>query len=149
MAQIFTKETCLPNGIKICNVQLFGTYWDHVWAILGPCFGHFYTIFASRCLKWLKISPNSHACQIKEYSLKFNYQDHIGAIFGHIRAMFGLFVQNICLWMPEIAQIFTQESCMPNRRIPFNVQLLGSYLGLVWAILGPCFGYFYIIFASI
>ena len=38
--------------------------------------------------------------------------------------------------MPEMAQIFTEESCMLNRRVFFNVQLLGPYWGHVWAILG-------------
>ena len=50
--------------------------------------------------------------------------------------------------MPEMAQILTGKSCKPNRRIPFNVKLFGPYEGHVWAILGPCFGYFYYIFAA-
>ena len=37
---------------------------------------------------------------------------------------------------------------MPNRRILLNVNLLGPYCGNVLAILGPCFSYFYNIFAS-
>ena len=50
--------------------------------------------------------------------------------------------------MPEMVKIFTGESSKPNRRIPLIVKLLGSYKGHVWAMLGPCFGYFYNIFAS-
>ena len=49
--------------------------------------------------------------------------------------------------MPEMAQIFTQESCIPNRRKTFNVELSGPYFCHVWAILGPCLSYFYNIFA--
>ena len=118
-------------------------------AILGPCLGYLYKRFACGCLKLLKFSLKSHACQIEEYPLMFNYCDHIGPYLGHVKAMFGLYVQYLCLWMPEIVQMFTKESCIPNRRIPFNVQLLGPYFGHVWATLGPCFGYFYIVFASI
>ena len=45
----------------------------HVWAILGPCFGYFYNIFASRCLKWLKLLLISHAPQIEESDLTHIY----------------------------------------------------------------------------
>ena len=77
--------------------------------------------------------------------------DHIRAMFapyqghvlGHIGAMFLLFLQYLCFQVHEIAIIFTEESCMTNRRIPFNVKLLGPYMGHVWAITGPCFAYFY------
>ena len=50
--------------------------------------------------------------------------------------------------MHEMAQIFTGESCKPKRRIPFSVKLFGPFKGHVWPILGPCFGYFYPIYAS-
>ena len=50
--------------------------------------------------------------------------------------------------MPKMVKIFTGESCKPNRRIPLSVKLLGSYEGHVWAISGPCFGYFYNILAK-
>ena len=45
-------------------------------------------------------------------------------------------------------QMLTGESYNQNRRIPINVKLLEQYKGHVWAILGPCFDYFYNIFAS-
>ena len=67
---------------------------------------------------------------------------------GHIRAMFGLFLQYHGFYMTQMAQICTGESCKPNREIPINFKLLGPYKGHVWAIFGPCFGYFYNIFAS-
>ena len=86
------------NLVKIFNnVASLGPYWGHVLAILGSCLGCFHNIFASRCLKLLKCSRKSHACQIEEYSLIFNCWDHID--------------------------------------------------GCVWPTLGPCFGYFYNIFA--
>ena len=48
------------------------------------------------------------------------YCSIIGTIFGscldHIRAMFWLFLQYRCFYMPEMAQIFTEESCMSNRK---------------------------------
>ena len=71
----------------------------------------------------------------------------LGPCLGHIRAMFGPFLYNLCFQMPEMAKIFTIQSCMPNRRILFKVQLLGPYWGHIWAILGPCLGYLYKIFA--
>ena len=50
--------------------------------------------------------------------------------------------------MPEMAQIFTEESCMPSRRLLINFQLSRQYWVHVWAIWGSWFGYFYNIFAS-
>ena len=49
--------------------------------------------------------------------------------FGHIRAMFWLFQQYLCLLMPDMAQIFTGETYKPNRGIPINVKLLEPYKG--------------------
>ena len=72
----------------------------------------------------------------------------LGPCLGHIRAMFWLFLQQLCFQMHEMAQIFTGESCKPNRRIPFSVKLFGPYKGHVWPILGPCFVYFYNMLAS-
>ena len=72
----------MPNRIILLNEQLLGPYWGHVWTILGPCFGYLYNIFACRCLKWLKFSLKSHACQAEDYSLISNYPDHIGSMFG-------------------------------------------------------------------
>ena len=63
-----TEVAQIPQerDMHILECLLFGTtFLGHVWAILGPCFGYFYYIFASKCLKWLKISPKSHACQIR------------------------------------------------------------------------------------
>ena len=82
MAQIFTGESHKPNRRIPLNVKLFGPYKGRVWAILGPCFGYFYNIFASRCLKWLKFSLDRHAFQIGEYESMSNYWDHIRAMFG-------------------------------------------------------------------
>ena len=73
MTQIFTEESAMPNRGILFNVQLLGPYWGHVWAILVPCFGYFYNILAFKCLKWLKFSLKSYACQIEEFSLIFNY----------------------------------------------------------------------------
>jgi len=65
MAKIFTGESCMPNRRIPFRVKLLEPYKGHFGAILGSCIGHFYNIFASRCLIWLKFSPLSHACQIK------------------------------------------------------------------------------------
>ena len=51
--------------------------------------------------------------------------------------------------MHEMARIFTGESRVPIKKILFNGKLLGPYNGHVLAILGPYFGYFYNIYASI
>ena len=92
MTEIFTGETCKPNREIPINVKLLGPYKVHIWAILLPCVGYFYNIFASRCLKGLKFSLEIHACQIGEKDLVSNYWDHIramlGPCWGHIRAMF-------------------------------------------------------------
>ena len=71
----------------------------------------------------------------------------LGPCLGHIRAMFWLFIQYLYFQMSDIAQIFSEEVCIPNRKILFDVNFLGPYYGHVMAILGPCFGYFYNIFA--
>ena len=80
-----------------------------------------------------------------------NYSDHMRAMFwpykGHIRAMFWSFLLYLCFYIPKIAQIFTEDSCLSCRRLSFNVKLLGLYKGHVWAILGPYLSYFYNIFA--
>ena len=66
---------------------------------MGPCFVHlgamfcfFYNIFASRCLKWLKFSVKSHACQVEEYTLMLNCLDHImdmsGPYWSHVLAIY-------------------------------------------------------------
>ena len=64
-----------------------------------------------------------------------------GPFIGHIRGMLWLFLYHLCLYMPEMAQIFTVEPYMPNKTLLFNVILLGPCQGHVLAILGPCFGY--------
>ena len=86
IAQIFTEESCMPSRRLLINFQLSRPYWVHVWAILGSCFGYFYNIFASRCLKLFKFSLKNHACYIEEYSLMFNFWDHILAMFGPYQA---------------------------------------------------------------
>ena len=103
ISQIFTKESFMPCSRKVFNVQLLLSYWGHIWDISWPCFGYFYNIFSSRCLKWLKFSLESHACHIEEYSLMLTYLDHcqiigtiLGQCLGHIRAMFCLFLQYLC-----------------------------------------------------
>ena len=94
MAQIFSQELCRPNRRKLFNVQLFGPYWCHVWAILGPYLSYFINIFACRCLKWLKFSLKCHVYQIEEYfdvTLFGPYWSHL----GNIMALFWLFLQFI------------------------------------------------------
>ena len=72
----------------------------------------------------------------------------LGQCLGHIRTMFWLFQQYLHFYMVDMAQIFTEESCKPNRGIPINVKLLRPYKGHFWTILEQCLGYFYNIFAS-
>ena len=93
IAQILTKEPCIPNRRIPFNVKLLGPYESHVGAILGPCFDYIYNIFASRCLIWLKFSLESHASQIEKYQSMSNYWDQIRAIFkpykDHVQAILG------------------------------------------------------------
>ena len=165
MAQNSTEQSCIPNRRQIFIVQLFEPYWCHVWAILGPYLSYFYSIFACRCLKWLKFSPKSYACHIKKlfnvdplgpywghvwaikgphlgyfYNilasrclkwLKFSLKCHLYQIeeyfevtlfgpywsdLGHIRALFWLYLQFIYFWMPQMVEIFVEESCIPIRK---------------------------------
>ena len=92
MAKIFTEESCISNR----KYTLMLTNLDHIWVIIGPCFGYFYNIFASRCIYWLKFSLESLACQIEEYSALYNYLYHILAMFwpyqGHILAISKIFL---------------------------------------------------------
>ena len=89
-----------------------------------------------------KLSLKHYACQVEEHHLMSNYLDHmramVGPYKGHIGAMFWLFLLYICFQMPNMAQIFIEESCMPSRRIPISIGTISE----------PCFGYFYNIFAS-
>merc|ERR1711954_403657 len=63
-----------------------------------------------------------------------------GACLGYIRAMFWLFLHYICFYMPEMAKIFTKESCMPIR----NYSLMLTYLDHIRALFGQFFDNFYI-----
>merc|ERR1711954_156073 len=60
---------------------MFKPYQGHVLVILGPCFGIFYNIFASRFLKWLIFSLVSQASQTKENHSMLDYWNHIRAMF--------------------------------------------------------------------
>ena len=124
MDQIFTGESHKPNRRIPFNVKLLGSYKDHVWAILGPWYGYFYNIFASRCLKWLTYSLERCACQIEEYHSVSNYWDHI-------RAMFWLFLQYLCFQVPEMAQISVKCHAY---------QVKVTLCWIVWIILRPCLG---------
>ena len=112
MARIFTEESCMSNRRIPFNVQLLGPYLGHVWAILGPCFGYFYIIFASIWLKWLEFSQKKSCMPIRKYSLMLTNLDHNGANFGP------------CL---ENFYIFNYSYYARNCKILFN-----GYFGIVW-----------------
>ena len=82
MAQIFTEESCMPSRRLLINFQLSRPYWVHVWAILGSCFGYFYNIFASRCLKWLQFSLESHSRILLNDKSLGPYLGHVWAILS-------------------------------------------------------------------
>ena len=65
----------------------------------------------------------------------------LGPCLSHIRAMFWPFLLYLCFQMLEMAQIFTGRTCMPNRRIQFDVKLLGPYNSHVGAMFGPYQGH--------
>ena len=143
MAQIFTVASCMPNRRIIFNFELLGPYWGHVWAILGPCFGYFYNSFAFRCLKWLKYSLKSHACQVEEYYSMLNYldhnQDHVWAILGPCFGYFYNIFASRCLKCLKFS--LKSHACQIEQY--FLCWQNATKLGPCWAILGPCFGYFY------
>ena len=60
--------------------QIIGTKKGTIFAIIGPCFGYFYDIFASRCLKRLQFSPKS-CMQIMK---KLSNVDLFGPQQGHV-----------------------------------------------------------------
>merc|ERR1711954_440759 len=61
-ARALKFSTVNLHGLRTISIEclffrtMSGPYKGHVWAILGPCFGYFYNIFASRLLEWLKFS---------------------------------------------------------------------------------------------
>ena len=71
----------MPKERKLCNFVIGTIVWPFL-GKLGSYIGYFYIFFASRCLKWLKFSLESHASQIEEYHQMSNYMDSIRAMFG-------------------------------------------------------------------
>ena len=77
---------------------------QNIGTILGPCLGHiramfglFLQNFATRCLKWLNFSLESHASQIEEYHSMSNYLDYIRAMFGPYQGHFLLLLYYLCI----------------------------------------------------
>ena len=104
-------------------------------------------IYASRRQKWLKFSLKSHAWHIEDFwdmSMLCSIVTH----WSHIRAIILQFLQYLCFQMPEMAKIFTEESCMANRGIIYKFELFGPYYGHVLALFEPCFVHFYNFVAS-
>ena len=127
-------------------------YWDHILAMIGPYQAHVLAI--SIQYFWLYLPETTQifteeSCIPNRRTL-FNVQllrQYRGHISGHIRTMFWLFLQYICLQMTEMAQNFTSHACQIE-----ECSLMLTYrdhIGAMFlAILGPQFGYFYDIFAS-
>ena len=142
MAQICTEESSKANRRIPLNVRLFGSYKGHVWAILGPCFGFFYNIFASRCPKWLKFSLESHACQIERrpFNVKLlgPYKGHVWAILGPCFVyLYNIFVSRCLKWVKFSLKHYLcqpkEYSWMMNSSDPIGA-MLGPYYGHVLAI---------------
>ena len=91
----------------------YGIYMEYLWAIIGPCWGHFYHNFVSACFKFpLKIYVETTLL----YILMFNYWGYLWPWFGH----FLLFLLYLCYYQSEIIQIFTKK---PFRAIrPCNIE---------------------------
>ena len=139
MAQIFSQELCRPNRRKLFNVQLFRSYWCHVWAILGPYLSYFINIFACRCLKWLKFSLKCITCQIEQYfrvRLFGAYWSHL----GHIRALFWLFLQFIYFGCPKWLK-FLWKSHAYQLENTLNVDSLGTFYGHISSLFWLCLHY--------
>ena len=67
----------------------------------------------------------SHACRIK--NTPGLMETILRPYSCHIRAMFWLFLENLCFLKLEMAQIFTEETYIANRGVLYNVELLGPY----------------------
>ena len=141
MAQIFTEASCMPTRRIPFNRKLFGPYKGHVQAILGPCFGYLYYIFASRCLKWLKFPLKSHECQLEEYSSSSNYLDHIGALFGPYRGHYRLYLSYISFLVFEMAKFLLKSHALQTDQCNVilkywlrNNAMFSQYWGNVLAI---------------
>ena len=144
MAHIFSEESCMPKRRILFNFELLRPYNGHVRAILGPCFVPIWTMLSIRTILLLLDAWNGsnfywRVMHAKEkntlwYSIILTI---LGPCSDNIRAMIWLSLQYICLYMPEMAEIFTEVSCMPNRRIQFNVKWLGFLMS------GPYLGHFF------
>ena len=122
----------MPNRRKPFRIKLFWPYKGVVWAILGPYFGYFCNIFASRWMKWLKFSLLSLSYQVEENHSVSNYWDHKGNIWA-IRAIFWPYLQylaSICLkWL---------KFSLKSHACPLKNTL---WCWLIGTILGPCLGH--------
>ena len=125
MAQIFLKN----YAYQIEENHIVFNFW----AILVPCLGHIRAIF-KLFLPYLCFANETF---MTESNKAMRHVNVVTNSKDNVRAMFELFLQYLCFWMTEMAQIFTVESCNPNRRIPINVKLLRPYNSLVWAMFGP------------
>ena len=85
MTQNFTEESWKPNRRITLDIKLFKPYEGYVRPILGQCFGYFYTVLASRCLKWFKFSLESYKPNRRipaNVKLFGPYKGHVLAILG-------------------------------------------------------------------
>ena len=65
--------------------------------------------------------------------IKAMFAPYEGHVLGHIGAMFLLFLQYLCFYMPEMVHIFSGESCKLNK----SNNSIFNYLNHIRAILGP------------
>ena len=121
----------MPNRRLLFNFQLLGQYWGHVWAILGSCFGYFYNIFASRCLKLLKFSqknPCRHKILVPGNNKLFGtYWGHVWTIgFGYFYNTFSSRCLKLFKFSPKNHACYIEE-----------YSLMFHFWDHIWAMFGP------------
>ena len=114
--------------------------WDHIRAIYGSSHSHVLAIDTIYLLLEVWKCSNIHSIVLQgpqKITLQYQiFSTIFGPCFGHIMAIFWLFLQYLYFQMPEMAKNFTEESCIAYRGRFFNVELLWPYWGHVWEILG-------------
>ena len=158
-------------------------YWDHI----GLCFGHikamFWLLLQYLCFYMTEMAQNlakkKYSCPVKLFG---PYWCHVWAIsgpcLGHIRAMFWLFLQQLCFQMPKLLKYSLKIQTCQLEECSFMLTyqdhiwaMFGTYQdhglsistiyllldakklkfslkGYVWTISVPFFGYFYKIVPS-
>ena len=123
----------------LCSTRrtMIGPFLGHIRAMLRPCIGYFYNIFASRCMKRFNFSLES--CKPNR-RIPFNvkllgpYKSHVWAIlgpcFGHFYKIFSSRCQKWLKFSLETHACQIEE-----------YHSMSNYWEHMRAMLGPCLGH--------